>query len=186
MARTATKEVGIGHNSQELTDEQQQVLFFQHKAKIISLKEKIASETALLRNAYKLAKSEGFTKKDIDFAISLENDNDNEALERRRREAMIARWMGHPIGTQPDMFDDAKSSHGADRNFEEGKRAGMAGEDNASPHNLSTEAGQAWTKGWHEGQKALFKVKEIQGGTSLIKAHPDQGEEDPFGDAFED
>src|SRR5690606_15024300 len=101
------KQVGgnLSHDNttNELTDEQSQVLFFNHKKKIAGLKEKISSLTGELRATYKVAKSEGFLKKDFDFAFLLDKDEDDAAIERRRREAQIARWQGHPIGTQGDL-----------------------------------------------------------------------------------
>src|SRR5688572_9803742 len=70
---------GIGDNSGEtetlekLTDEQQRVLFVQHVVKIERLKNEIEEATrelkADLKDALKLAKAEGYSKKDIDFAL---------------------------------------------------------------------------------------------------------------------
>lgn len=158
----------VGHNSgatvQELNDDQQQALFFQHKKKIGGLKDKIASLTGDLRSAYKVAKAEGFTKKDIDYAFSLEKDDDEKMVEERRRQEQIARWLGHPIGTQADLFGTGKPTDDRplkERAFDEGKRDGMKSEGPLNPpYDPGNEAYEAYIEGWHKGQEAIFNVKQ--------------------------
>ena len=60
----------------ELTDEQKQVLYFGHRRTIKALRDKIASATGDLRNAYKRLKAElGITRKDMEFAFALDDDD---------------------------------------------------------------------------------------------------------------
>lgn len=153
---------GVGHNSGddaplstgELTDEQRQVLWFGAKRRIVSFKESIASITGELRNEYKKLKAElGLLKSDVDFALTLE---DEDAEETHRRRMMIARWEQHPIGLQADMFGDGVDrTPSADKAFANGKRAGLAGDRCNPPHDPSSEQYQRFVAGFHEGNAVL-------------------------------
>lgn len=144
---------GPGHNS-EMTDEQRLRLLRGHMDKVAGLKTKIASLTGELRSTYKLAKGDGIPKWEIDFALSLEKDEDDAMLERRRRETELARLLNHPIGTQFDMFDsDPRPLR--ERALEDGKQAGLKGKDATPPHAAGTEAYDAWMEGWHASQAIM-------------------------------
>jgi hypothetical protein len=137
----------------QLSDEQRQVLWFRAKPRIVALRNKLESITGEIRNEYKKVKSDlGLTKADIDFALSLADDDGKvQAAWRRRQE--LARWEQHPIGMQADLFAAESAIHP----YGDGKKAGMAGERCEPPHDPSTEAGQVWISGWYEGQAALTR-----------------------------
>ena len=178
MARAAKKKgaelrvVGghgeIGHNSQgageTLTDEQQQVLFLQHKRKIATAKEKLATANSDLRNLYKQAKADGFLKKEFDFAFELEKDEDEGVIQRRRREAVIAKWLNHPLGTQADLFAEADFTDRRpikERAFDEGKRAAMEGKE-CKPSYDDGDGHEGWVEGWHAGAAIVNNQKREQ------------------------
>lgn len=148
------KERGMGDNT-ALSEEQEQALFLNHLGPIRRQRDKIASATSDLRNLYKKAKADGYTKQEIDFALSLEKDKDGAALQKRRREAMIARWMQHPIGTQTDLFADPEPDRTPleDRDFDAGKVVGMEGGHPKPPD--GTAHPEKWMEGWHRGQELL-------------------------------
>lgn len=175
MARTSRKKPDlkvvdtlpstIGHNSgasaEQISDDQQRALFIQSLEKIKRAKEKAATATADLRNLYKVAKAEGFSKADIDYAISLEKDDDDKMIERRRREQKIAAWMNHPIGTQADLFESKVDDRPLkDRAFEEGKIAGMKGEVAKPPYDTGTDGYSGYMEGYHAGQAAIFNIQK--------------------------
>lgn len=134
-----------------LTDDQAQLLLFQNKKKIAALKERMATTVADMRYAYKTAKADGFSKKDIDLAIACEDDEDG-VLDRMKREHQIAKWMGHPAGTQFELFEGPDRTPLVDRAYDAGKRAGLAAEACSPPHSQGTPAYEPWMKGWHDGQ----------------------------------
>lgn len=147
---------GAGHNS-ELTDDQKQALWFQdHKPKLVSLKEQIASLTGDLRNQYKKVKADlGLKKADVDFALKLADD-DGELVEQQRRQMMLARWEGHALGTQPDLFGDGVDRTPAiDKAFADGKRACMENQSRKPPHDPSVPQYQSWMDGYDAGQTIL-------------------------------
>jgi uncharacterized protein (UPF0335 family) len=171
----------IGHNSGDtLTDEQEAHLFFNHKKKIAGLKSKLATVTADLRNAYKEAKSEGFPKKDFDYAFLLEKDEDDKAIQQRRREARIALWLNHPIGTQSDLFADGsaadqRSQH--EKGAAEGKRAGLAGETCKPPYDAGTDGYDGYMKAYYEAQAvvaAQVKKKEAADAPLIVAEGRDE------------
>ncbi|BCH33230.1 hypothetical protein MesoLjLc_51600 [Mesorhizobium sp. L-8-10] len=146
-----------GHN---LTEDQQQALFFQNKSKIVALKQKLASVSGELRSAYKTAKSDGFTKKEIDFAIALEGDDDNKIGEERKRQNMIAAWLGHPIGTQAELDLQPDRRPIEERAAAEGKKAGMEGQALKPPYAPGAPGYDAYVEAWHKGQAAIFAIKK--------------------------
>ena len=152
---------GLGHNSGsdaplggELTDDRKQVLWFAAKRRIVAHKESIASINGALRNEYKKLKADlGFLKSDVDFALSLEDDD---AEETHRRRMMIARWEQHPIGLQADLFGDGiDRTPAVDKAFSNGKRHGLAGDPCNPGCDPSTPQYDSYMSGFHVGQAVL-------------------------------
>jgi hypothetical protein len=168
---------GPGHNSNapktELNDEQKQVLWFQHKKDIKGLRDLIASKSADLRNVYKKLKADlGITKAEADFAIALDNDEDNKMLESHRRMMELARWEQHPIGTQPDMFDGVDRTPAVDKAAARGKKDGLAGNPMDPQADPSTPQYGAYMTAFHEGNAELARA--------TIKAPPDKSQLEAF------
>lgn len=143
-----------GHN--ELSDLQRQALLIQGVVKIERLQEQMETIKADIRNTRKALKSEGFVRFEVDYALRLRKVDETEEMDRRRREARIARWLNHPIGTQTDLFDDEYTDRtpAVDKAFEDGRIAGMAGEKCEPPY-VGGEQSNRWIEGWHEGQAVL-------------------------------
>jgi ribosome modulation factor len=158
----AKQEAGQGHNS-GLTETQERALFFDHLNKIQASKAELEKMKASHARLFKAAKADGITKKDLEYALRLRSDDSNgeELLEERRREIRIAKWLQHPVGTQMDMFDKDRST-AEEKAFELGKNAGMEGKACIAPYDGSTKQAQAWIKGWHEGQAAIFDIRKIK------------------------
>jgi ribosome modulation factor/uncharacterized protein (UPF0335 family) len=152
-----------GHNT-ALSEAEKQALFVRGLAELESLIEEKNEIVADVRNQRKRIVGYGFEPWQIDFALKLRKDTDDESLEHRRQEAMIARFLSHPIGTQPDMFDVDRTP-AVDKAYQDGKVAGAAGKTAQSPHSPGTDQDQSWLKGWHEAQADLasgFKKLEIK------------------------
>jgi hypothetical protein len=176
----ALAEPGPGHNSGEkqdgLTDEQKQVLWFQRKGKILSLRDSLASFTADIRNEFKGLKADlGIKKADFDFIVAAINEKDGEVTDSHRRRIAALKWEGHALGTQPDLFDGVDRTPLVDRAFSEGRVGGMEGVVCKPPYEGAGE--QEWIAGWHEGQAAIAR--------SGIKAPLTPLEEAAAGDDFD-
>jgi ribosome modulation factor/uncharacterized protein (UPF0335 family) len=153
-----------GHNT-ALSEAEKQALFVRGLADLEGLLEEKNEIVADVRNQRKRIVSYGFEPWQIDYALKLRKDSDGEAIERRRQEAMVARFLSHPIGTQPDMFDATDRTPAVDKSYQDGKVAGAAGKTAQSPHSPGTEQDQSWLKGWHEAQADLasgFKKLETK------------------------
>lgn len=173
---------GLGDNS-KMTDEQEQNLFFHHLAKIKKQKDIVAKATADLRNLYKTAKADSVLKKDIDFAISLENKDESDFVEERKRQQQIAKWMNHPIGTQFGLFEDDRGAE--ERSFDDGRAAGLASKNRSeNPHKEDSDAGQKWIEGWNSGQATL--AKKFKKPAALVKGDKNSGGGDVTTDADHD
>lgn len=160
-ATEAATAPGPGHNAApvELTDDQRQALFFQHRKQYSTLLAAKKAADAALKNACKLAKAElGDDAIDsIKDAILLETPEGEAELKARiERQMRVARWMGLPVGAQADLFGEDRTP-AADKAFADGKRAGLAGETARPPHDPSTEQYRRWLSGHAEGQAVLAK-----------------------------
>ena len=178
----AKQEAGQGHNS-GLTENQERALFFDHLKKIEASEEELKKMKASHARLFKAAKADGYLKKDIEFAMRLRADSSDgeEMVEERRREMRIAKWLQHPVGTQMDMFDKDRTT-AVEKAFELGKNAGMEGQTCISPYDASGKQSEAWIKGWHEGQEAIFAIKKKKADeeSPIIQAaeQSDAGDED--------
>jgi predicted Holliday junction resolvase-like endonuclease len=144
-----------GHN--KLTDDQLQALLFQH---VKSYEKTLAAKKeadAKFKNACKTARAE-LGKDGVDQikqVILLQQPEGEAALRAMiERQLRVARYVGSPIGTQFGLLDGIDES-AEDRAYDAGKRIGLAGEPCKSPYMESTEEGQAWMEGFHEGQAVL-------------------------------
>jgi hypothetical protein len=134
-----------GHNT-ALSEAEKQALFVRGLAELGSLIEEKNEIVADVRNQRKRIVGYGFEPWQIDFALKLRKDSDGEAIEHRRQEAMIARFLSHPIGTQPDMFDVDRTP-AVDKSYQDGKVAGAAGKTAQSPHSPGHRTGSILAEG---------------------------------------
>ncbi|MBB6306247.1 hypothetical protein [Xanthobacter tagetidis] len=171
-----------GHN--QLSDEQVQALFFQHKKKYeaaLAVKKKADAD---FKNACKLAKSEigDDAVERIKYALELETEEGEAKLKARmERQAEVARWMGLPIGAQASLFGEDRTP-GDERAFGEGKRAGMEGKERRPPYDAATSQFRKWLEGYDAGQEVNRSLMADAIKPLSEKAPP----ADPFDDAFPD
>lgn len=134
-------------------DEENQKLFHHHLPIVKNLREKVATATANLRNAYKTAKAEGaFTKADFDTAIQIE-DAEKEARTKARiaRQLTIARYMGKSLGAQLELFLEPDRTPASDIAYEEGRQAALQNVSGGAkpPYDPSTEQFRRFMEGFH-------------------------------------
>lgn len=153
-AETATSnEPGKGHNNPPLNDAERQALHFRHVKEYegaLAVKKKGDAD---LKNCAKRIKAEGGSVKAIKLSIELATPEGESAFRARLAEQQeVAAWNG--VGIQVDMFADERQP-AEDRAFEEGKRAGMKGEDRKPPYDPSVPQHQKWLEGYGEGNAVL-------------------------------
>lgn len=143
-----------GHNT-ALTEEEKRALFIKGVQELEGLFEKKNDAVSNVRNQRKRIVSYGFEPFEIDYALKLRRDEDDGMMDRRRKEARVARFLNHPIGTQTDIFDELDRTPAADKAYQDGKIAGAAGESAKSPFAPGLPQDQSWLKGWGDGQADL-------------------------------
>ncbi len=136
------------------------------------IKEEITGSMGDSSAIYKRLKELGFTKADVQWAFELEEKNAAEVIATMARRLRIAKMLGHGLSRQIEMFD-ADRTPVEDRAYAEGMAAGKLRKDMANPHDLSTDAGQAWQRGFNDGTAFINKALSDE----LIKA------DDPFSTA---
>lgn len=144
-----------GHNSQ-LTDDERRALTLHHKRAYEmadALVEKAKADRSAIGELAKHDLGKGVVAEIKEMIAFADTKKLKGALERTMR---LARWLGLPIGAQPQMLEAAVD------HAEEGKTAGMSGDECKPPQSLAHDAAQKWIGGWHEGQTILasaFKKK---------------------------
>lgn len=141
---------------EDLSDDQRYSLAEQHRQKfenLLAAKKKADND---LKNFGKIIKADlGNDGLDQIKAIIEGKTPEGEAAIKARiqRDVQVLRWLGVPIGTQGDMFPKDDRTPLKDRAFAEGKRQGLAGENNNNPHHHTTEAHRSHNDGYAKGQE---------------------------------
>lgn len=155
--------------NEPLTDDEIHALTLQHKKKYESALAKKKAADADLKVVCKVLKSDlgDHGLKDIKDMIAAEESGFDEKFQAElERKARLARWLGMDIGAQADLFDFGAVKPGvAERAYEDGKRAGLAGQECKPPFDGGSEGHQRFVEGWHVGQShnlSLIKKKEAE------------------------
>lgn len=147
---------GIGHNSGDLTEDQKIALHLNNHVPAYERALAAKKEAdATFKNVCKSIKADGGSIDEVKLTIKLKTPEGEAALKAAiESQLRVARWNGLSVGTQGDLFGPDRRPI-EERAAEDGKRAGLAGQDCKPPSGLSTEANGAWVSAWHEGQAVL-------------------------------
>jgi len=173
----------IGHNS-ELTPEQKSALRMHHVRRLLELEEEMQPLRERRKQIRAEAKGDGFKLSEIDAAIRLSTMEDTSIFVAEIKELIeIAKaFNALPPGEQGDLFPDRRPAD--ERCFDEGKVAGLAGKNPEPPYGADSKQGQAWMKGWHEGQRIMRE--ELQAAMEKRNAmKADETADEPFPEAAE-
>lgn len=158
----------------ELTDDERQALFFQHKKKYETALAKKKEADAAFKNACKLAKAEcgADAVASIKDAILLDSEDGEKKIRADiERQLRVARWMNVPFGQQAELFTDfTDRTPAVDRARAEGKKAGMEGQTMKPPYANTLPQFDQWVEGWHEGQKAIFAIQRAKDAEAFDQA----------------
>jgi hypothetical protein len=90
----------------------------------------------------------------------------------------VAKWIGHPMGAQMDLFAQVDRTPAVDKAREDGKRAAMEHKRASPPHAPGVPQYTAWLEGFHAEQERQVKagIKPLnEGGTLDDDAGSDEG-----------
>lgn len=143
--------MGRDHNEkteQELMEDQQ---FLRGFTTIKTLEADMAGKKGDIGAEYKRLKDLGWSKKDIEFAKTLEDKDVGQVIADFERKIRVAKLFGHSLGRRVDLFSEDRAPL-EDRAYDEGLAAGKLRKAEASnPYAPGSPAGQNWLKGFNEG-----------------------------------
>ncbi len=146
-----------GHNSGELTIEEERALFFDHFNKILRQAGIAKAAREQLGRLRKAAKADGIDRKEMDLALRCnELEDDSILIDEFKDMAQVMKWMGLPVNFQAEMFDDLAPLD--ERAYEAGAVASAKGQPGRSPHAPGSEPDQAWLKGFNDDRQARLKA----------------------------
>jgi uncharacterized protein (UPF0335 family) len=166
-------------NGFELTEAEKKALLVQGLAEIervVAEKDKLVKDIRILR---KKMVSHGFKPKVIDFALRLRKEEDDTIIEQRRAEIEVARFLNHPVGTQPELplvMEDR--TPGVDKARAEGEIAGAEGKTCSAPYAVGSPNEQAWLQGWHDGQATITRAFKKLEAKAAAEAEDDEADDD--------
>lgn len=145
-----------GHNTktdQELYEEQK---FLEGYSELKSHTSEMAGIKGDMGAIYKRLKDLGWTKKDIEFAASLEDKDVGQVIADFERKIRIARMFGHQLGRQLDLMDADRTPQ-EDRAYDEGFAVGRRRGSSVNPYHAGSAEGQGWQKGFNDGNELANK-----------------------------
>lgn len=146
-----------------------------HESKMAGTKGDIAAVFGRLKDC-------GWTKKDFEFAKTLEDKDVGQVIADFQRKIRIAKLFGHQIGRQLDLLERDQATPG-DRAFEEGLAIGRLRKKAGNPYQPGTEEYQRFQEGVNQGHAEVNEQLEAD----LNRAETsDDGDEPDDGDEAED
>lgn len=132
---------------QEVHEERQ---FIKGFTELKAHKSDMASTKGDMGAIYKRLKDLGWTKKDVEFAFSLEDKDVGQVIADFERKIRVAKMFGHQLGRQIDLLEQDRTPQ-AERAYEEGLAAGKLRKSASNPYQPGTEEFQNWQKGMNDG-----------------------------------
>lgn len=162
-----------GNNVKKLEGDEQRAAFLQFNSQISVLRAKEDAAAKLVKDALASAKAAGFLKKDFDIARDLaDRKKETKITDDVTRRLRVARWMGHKLGEQLDIFVDAQLQPDrvpiVDRAYDEGKQTSMSGGSPKPSYSPDTDAYRAFMAGYHDHQR------ELSGGFKTLEPRTDE------------
>lgn len=137
---------------QELYEDQQ---FLRGFSELKAHKSDMAGTKADMGAVYKRLKDLGWSKKDVEFALTLEDKDVGQVIADFERKIRIAKLFGHKLGRQLDILDDRATEE--DRAYDEGLAAGRLRKDATNPYSPGSSKFQSWQKGFNDGNEFINK-----------------------------
>ncbi len=157
----------------KLGADDERVLFLHHRGAWNAWQAKVKALDKIGTDLKAALKADGFFVVDIQIADDLTGSPKQEQKVRTavHRRLKVARWLGHPMGNQLDLFEGPQHpTVSIDRAYDHGVTVGVEGGKAEPPeHFAAGDLAQSWMMGWHAGQAA-----KVRGGIALLD---DAGEE---------
>lgn len=163
MAKDSEQRGTPAGNKPNMSDDQEQSLFAQNKAKYVRLLDAKKKADKALQDHGKIIKSEHgeFGLEMIKTSLKLQDAAQaDEAKGKVEAIVKVMRWHGEPVGVQGSLFGGTDDLTPEERAYASGRRAGLNGEAMTAPTEYAAgDVYQEWCKGWHNGQESIFAIK---------------------------
>lgn len=160
--KAAAKPAASGGDGRPLSaadNDAERALFINHRTAWNEWRAKLAVVEELEKDVKAALKNDGFTVKQMQIADQLAGNPKQEAKVRAEVEdrLRVAKWMGHPMGAQLDLFGQPDRTPSVDRAYDQGKQAAMEAATANPPYAPATPQAQSWLAGYHDEQAARLK-----------------------------
>ncbi len=140
-----------GHNSGELTADQEKAHFFHHLRRTMSTKAKIKDLQNELKSDRKVAQSEGVVLSRMDFAERALGAQDKSTITQQVNDQLkIMEWLHIIPAYNEDLLADRAPRE--EKIEGQGEIAGLAGADRVSNYAAASADDKAWLRGYDRGQ----------------------------------
>lgn len=141
-----------GHNSRELTENEDKALFMDCVRKDIEHLAIIKAAQDARKKDRKIFQSYDYELSSIDYAVkAMSAEDKGPVIDRSSNQNKILFWLGLIPGYQPDLFVDRAA--GLERIESEGERAGWQATERVSPYAKGSDEDAAWHRGYDKSQK---------------------------------
>lgn len=141
-----------------LTFDEERALFLHHRELIETQETKLAAIKLVLDKLYADAKVDGkFTKEEFRIARDLAASPKREAKVQGdvRKRLRVARFIGHPMGAQFDLFEAPDRTPAVERAYDAGKQASMENRPRRPPYSPEVPQYEEWMSGYNAHQEML-------------------------------
>ena len=147
----------VGHNKKsKLTPDQERKLFLEHRGAWNRAQAKVKAAQAVLTDVKAALKNDGFTVKQFQIADALADVKGEVRIHTEVTDRLkVARWIGHPMGSQMDLFEQPDRTPSVDRAYDQGKQASMENKPAKPPYAPDLPQYKSYMDGFHDHQRQL-------------------------------
>jgi hypothetical protein len=145
------------HNEKTEQEQYEDQQFLKGFTELKDITSEMAGMKGDMNAVYKRLKDLGWSKKDYEFAKTLEDKDVGQVIADFERKIRIAKLFGHQLGRQLDMLDADRTPQ-VDRAYDEGLAAGKLRKSATNPYQAGSEEHQAWQKGMNDGTEFINKA----------------------------
>lgn len=140
-------------------DDQIRAGFNQHRGVWVGLSAKQKTLDKLWTDAKAALKADGYKVIQMQIADDLAGSPKQEAKVQAavQDRLQVAKWIGHPLGAQLDLFAQPDRTPAVDRAYDLGKQAFMENQPAKPPYDSSTPQYAKWLEGHSDAQSAALK-----------------------------
>lgn len=147
-----------GHNSKgsKLTSDEERSLFLRHRTSWNEYQAKLKVVEKIGIDVKAALKADGFKVGQMVIADQLTTvKGEAKVVGEVRDRLKVARWIGHAMGNQLDLFEQPDRTPSVDRAFDLGVQDSMEGKPRKPPHSPETEQYRSYMAGFDKHQETL-------------------------------